>query len=187
MAQKILVTKSFILSADCTLAMLTEVALKCLHCSQAAIDKLAGQTLKGASADVAKLEHAKLRTVILTKFGHDNCEYGAKFAAGELYVTMDHLPDLELDMNQAGANTKKASAKRASKLAGRYVVVKARDMSGDAGKQEIWQHVWNCTSFEEFFSKAPAKAFTTKTNRMITAASEIQWALKSGWIAAVAD
>ena len=184
--QKLNITKSFILSAECTLEILREVALKCLHCTDAAINKLAGQPLKGASKDVEKLDHPKLRTVILTKFGNDNCEYGAKFASGELFVSIDHLPDLELDMGKAGENTKKTSAKRASKLAGAYVVVKARDMSGDEGKQAIWKFVWECSTFEDFFAKAPGKSVTSKTGRLITASSEIQWAVKSGWIKPVA-
>ena len=184
--QTINVTKSFILSADCTLAMLREIAVRYLHCTDKAVDALTHATLRNASAEVAKLDHAKLRTVILTKFGNDSCEHGAFFAAGDLMLELACLPDLELDMGAAGANTKKAGAKRASKLAGAYVVTKARDMSGDAGKQEIWQHVWSCTTFEEFFAKAPAKAFTTKTNRLITAASEIAWAVKSGWVTPVA-
>lgn len=95
-----------------------------------------------------------------------------------------------------GANTRKRGAAGGAKAApkhtgavprtGKYKVAK-RPASGsvngdDAGKWEIWQHVWNCTSFEEYFAKAPAKGATSATNRIITASMEMNWALKSGWI-----
>lgn len=186
--RKLTVTKALILSEEMTLEMLCEFAIGALHCTQAACDKYASQSLKNASPDVAKLSYAKLRTVILTKLGGDACEHGAFFAAGELVwefqclADAEYDPEVELDMSAAGANTKKAGARRTSKLSGAYEVVKMRDMSGDEGKQAIWQWIWTCDTFEDFFAKAPAKSFTSKTNRQISAASEIGWALKSGWI-----
>ena len=98
-------------------------------------------------------------------------------------------------MSRAGANTRKKASSGAKKApafsgktprTGRYSIVRRPDSGSvngdDEGKWAIWQHVWNCSSFEEYFAQAPAKSVTSKTGRVITASMEIAWALKSGWI-----
>lgn len=188
--QIVTVTKAAIFSEAFTIAMLTEVGVRYLGMSDEAVAKTATATLAKPSKTMANVSYAKLRTVIATKLGN-HPDYNDTFNEGKLELEFDCLPDL--DIGKAGANrrTRKASAadgttpKRttgATPRTGAYKVAKrAGSAEADPGKWEIWQHVWTCTSFEEFFAKAPAKG-VTKTGRVITASSEMSWAIKSGWI-----
>lgn len=197
--QVIQVTANAIFSAAFTVPMVMELAVSpFVGYTQDAAEKLAAQQLaKGSAKRGAKstasgdLPAAKLRTCIVNKL-QNNPDINATFAeANGFAFEFNCLEDL--DMGNAGANKAKrntgaGSNNRATKqdLAGAYVVLKQGvkcTAETDAGKWEIWQHVWACNSFEEFFSKAPAKA-VTKTQRVITARSEILWAIKSGWIKA---
>lgn len=190
--QIVTVTKSALFSEFFTLAMLTEVGVRYLGMSDEAVAKTATATLAKASKTMAGISYAKLRTVIATKLGN-HPDYNDTFNEGKLELEFDCLPDL--DIGKAGANkrTRKAApagdatgtTKRttgATPRTGAYKVAKrAGNAEADAGKWEIWQHVWSCTSFDDYFAKAPAKG-VTKTGRVITAASEMGWAIKSGWI-----
>lgn len=180
--QAIIVTKDSLFSEAVTCAMLREMAVKLFGMSESAVDQLMEEPLTKGTKTMKALACAKLRTILATKLANSSAdEYGELWAKGELEVEFDHLPDL--DISKAGANTKRTNGGGAkSKLSGEYHVVKARDMSKDAGKQAIWEHVWACKSFEDFFAKSPAKSTTSATGRVISASSEIQWALKSGWI-----
>ncbi len=54
---------------------------------------------------------------------------------------------------------------------------------GDAGMWEIWQHIWNCTSFEDYFAKCPAKGIKSGgKGSAISASSEMNYAVRSGFI-----
>lgn len=188
--QIVTVTKSALFSESFTFAMLTEVGVRYLGMSDEAVAKTATATLAKASKTMANISYAKLRTVIATKL-RNHPDYNDTFNSGELQLEFDCLPDL--DIGKAGANkrarkaapTGEATTKRATGAtprAGAYKVAKrSGSMEADAGKWEIWQHVWSCSSFEEYFASAPAKG-VTKTGRVITAASEMGWAIKSGWI-----
>ena len=188
--QIVTVTKSALFSEAFTFAMLTEVAMRYLGMSDEAVAKTATATLAKASKTMASVSYAKLRTVIATKLGN-HPDYNDTFNSGELQLEFECLPDL--DIGKAGANkrtrkttsTGEATTKRATGATprtGAYKVAKrSGSMEADAGKWEIWQHVWSCSSFEEYFAKSPTKG-VTKTGRVITAASEMGWAIKSGWI-----
>jgi hypothetical protein len=194
--QVITVTASFIFSNDCNLDMLTEIATHkdYLAMSNEAVAKLAAQQLKGASkgngrtgryasSGVGDLDYAKLRTIIVNKL-QDSPDQGDAFKTGAMQFEMHCLPDIEPDINAAGANKQGATRKQSSTLAGPYTVVKQGvkcTADSDPDKFEIWQHVWTCHSFEEYFAKAPKKG-VTKTGRIITASSEMRWAVKCGWI-----
>jgi hypothetical protein len=187
--QAIIVTKTAILTEAVTCAMLREMAVKLFAYSEEAVDKLMSQDLSKPSKLMAGLTCTKLRTVLMKKLDDStDDEYGQLWRDGALEVEFDHLPDLDLDIGKAGANTKKAGGAKRSKLAGVYHIGKkptsASVLGGDAGKWEIWEHIWNCTSFEEYFQKAPTKALTTKTNRLITPSMEMNWAVKCGWVIA---
>lgn len=186
------VTSDFLFSNDCTLEMLTEIATHKDFCamSQEAVTKLASQQLKNGSQKKGSKSHAsgdmpyaKLRTVIVQKL-QDSPAQGDVFKAGQMQFEFVCLPDM--DINSAGKNKAKSSGTKATstELKGAYTVekkgLKASEET-DPGKWAIWQHIWTCTSFEEYFAKAPKKA-VTRTNRVITASSEIRWALKSKWI-----
>lgn len=187
--QAIIITRNDILSETVTLDMLREICTKYLDMSAEAVAKTAEQTLNKPSKLMATLSFAKLRTIVDKKLTDSPAdELGELYASGKLELEFDCLPDL--DIGNAGKNTKrerKATADGApkaprTKLSGAYdVTKKAGNSEADEGKWEIWQHVWSCTSFEEYFAKAPAKA-VTKTGRVVTASSEIQWAVKCGWI-----
>lgn len=184
------VTQSALFSAAFTRDMLIELAVGCEFYTLEAATKLADATLSKPSKTMANLDCAKLRTVLDKKLHDAPEDQFGHYKTGEMDFDFQCLPDL--DIGRAGANTKRQTADKGdkaprqpkSKLSGAYrTVKKAGNAEADAGKWEIWQHVWNCASFEEFFAAAPVKA-VTKTGRVITASSEINWALKSGWIAA---
>lgn len=184
--QEVTITKSALFSAAFTRDMLLEVAVKLCGYSMEAAVKLADSKLAKPSKLMAGLEAAKLRTVLDQKLSQSpDEEYGELYRTEALTWEFECLPDL--DIGNAGRNTKRntggaTGAKRASKLSGAYEVVKkAGNAEADEGKWAIWQYVWNCVSFEEYFAHAPAKS-VTKTGRVISASSEIQWAVKSGWI-----
>ena len=192
--QEVTITRAAITSEYFTLDMLREVAIKLLGKTEDWVTKMAAGTLSKPSKNFASLSYNKLRTT-LDKLLTDSPaeEYGELYNKGELTWEFECLPDL--DIGNAGKNTKrerktadgqpKASKPRTT-LSGAYEVAKRPNSpsvtGGDAGKWEIWEHVWACNTFEEFFAKAPKKTFTTATNRMITPSMEINWALKCGWI-----
>lgn len=188
--QVLTVTKDFIFSTNCTLEMLTELATHkdYVAMSQEWVKKMAesklqnGSTKRGAkSSATGDLPYAKLRTVLVQKL-QDSPTVGDVFKAGNMQFEFASLPDL--DMGNAGANRQRASRTTTSTLTGAYRVaknnLKATEQS-DPGKWAIWQHVWACKTFEEYFAKAPKKG-TTKTGRVITAASEMRWAVNKGWV-----
>lgn len=181
MSKTVTITRDSILSAAVTCDMLVELAVS--HCGYTAdvAKDLATKTLSRPSKLLQGLDCAKLRTIVAQKL-----ELIAGFTDGVFSHCFVCLKDeADEDISKAGANT--GGVRRGSKLAGAYYVAKkptsASVLGGDAGKWEIWQHVWNCASFEEFFKAAPAKGVTS-TNRPISASTEINWAVKSGWIVA---
>lgn len=196
--QVITVTSDFIFSNACTYEMLVELATHkdFVGMSKEAVEKLAKQQLKNGSERKGSKSHAsgdmpyaKLRTIVVQKL-QDSPEQGEVFKAGNMQFEFTCLPDL--DMGTAGQNKAKRQASggkaTVSELKGAYVVLKKGvkcSEETDPGKWAIWKHVWECSSFEEFFSKAPKKA-VTRTNRVITPSSEIRWAIKSKWIQPVA-
>lgn len=86
----------------------------------------------------------------------------------------------EPDIGKAGANNKKAGRSK-STLAGGYTIVKngARVKDNDP-KAPIWDAIFSSATFEEVFAKAPPKVVRGKT--IVTPASCLAWAIKSGWI-----
>lgn len=161
---------------------------------------LNGKLAKGAKGNGGRsngsgdLPDSKLRTIVLQKLQHANdlvSAFTAPTDSFEYEFTGPEFPDeqAEPDINSAGQNTRqRASAPRAGKQQGAYVVVKRGlkcTMEQDPEKFKLWQFVWNCKTFEEFYQQAPKKAIT-KTGRIITAASEMAWAIKSGWVKPVA-
>lgn len=197
------VTQDRILSEAFTLAMLRELGERYLGMTPDAVTKLANAKLAKAGKDMSVLPYAKLRTAILTKmangFSSEHPSWPDDGIVELDFACLDPKEESKAEQGAAdagpafGANTRKrgTSTSGASKApahkgavprTGAYdVAKKAGNAEADEGKWAIWQHVWTCTSFEEFFAKAPAKS-VTKTGRVITASSEIGWALKSGWI-----
>lgn len=192
--QVVKVTRDYIFSESCTLEVLMEIATKPeaeggVGMSQDAAEKLAKAALQKASisngrksSGIGDLPAPKLRTVIVQKL-QDHKDNGQVFKDNALQLEINCLPDL--DISKAGANKTKTGPRGTSApLTGPYKVVKVGvkcTMETDPGKYEIWQHVWTSDSFEQYFHAAPKKA-VTKTGRIITAASEIRWAIKAGWI-----
>jgi hypothetical protein len=196
--QIVKISSSFIFSAACTQPMLFELAQHAfVGYSLAAVEKLAaeqlkgaskgnGRTGKGASNGIGDLPMGKLRTCVVNKLDN-NPDVADVFKSGEMEFEFNCLADL--DMGTAGSNkTKRSTGPRTASavgaLVGDYVIVKQGvkcNPESDPGKYEIWMHVWNSSTFEQFFNSCPAKA-VTKTGRVITARSEILWAIKSGWI-----
>lgn len=175
-AQNLRVTRDYLLAATTTRAMLIELAVETGAFTPAGAQQMADATMRKPSKLVANLDCPKLRTSLIQKF---EVMYPEFTTNGFVYNPVAEA-EPEMDIGKAGANNKRKAT--ASKLTGEYEVVKkAGNAEADEGKWAIWQHVWACTSFEDYFAKAPAKS-VTKTNRVITAASEIGWALKSGWI-----
>lgn len=158
--------------------------------SQDAIGKLATQKLAKGSKHMQDLPMAKLRTCVVQRL-QDNNDINVAFKAGTFVFEFNCLQ--EPDINQAGTNKQRRASggkrQQAGAYTGAYVVANRNGLKctaeTDPGKWAIWQHVWACNSFEEFFAKAPQKS-VTKTQRVITAYSEINWAVKSGWIKPVA-
>lgn len=194
--------KDFFNATIVTPAMVTELATG-LGLSAAYIEKTLTQKLAKASASrggksvgVGDLPDAKLRTVILQKLQQPN-DLVTGFASPddsfeyEFTCFPDEQP--EPDIASAGAN-KRTSAPRKANTAGavvqkgEYIVVKRGlkcDANTDPEKFALWQFVWDSGSFEAYYASAPKKAIT-KTGRIITAASEMAWAIKSGWVKPVA-
>lgn len=176
--------------------MVVELCLA-IGMTQGAIDKLSKQPLNKASgtgrrgsAGVADLPDGKLRTMLGTKLQNAN-DLVSNFGQGASFeFEFKCLPDIapEPDINAAGQNTTKRTTRAAGQpttLTGAYVVVRKDGLKctpeSDPEKFALWQHVWNSGTFEQYFATAPKKA-VTRTGRIITAASEMQWAIKSGWV-----
>jgi len=191
----------FFNTAIVTPEMVVELALS-LGLSDAYVEKMRKQPLAKASGGkggrgngAADCPDAKLRTAILKKLQEPN-DIVTGFANGasfefEFHCFPDEQPDP--DISSAGANNaRKARAPRQGGTGGAqkgaYKVAKKGlkcTEEQDPEKFKLWQFVWNCHSFEEYYAKAPAKAIT-RTGRIITAASEMGWAIKSGWVVPVA-
>lgn len=190
--------KDFFNATVVTADMVIELA-KGLGLSEAYIAKTLTQKLAKASqargaksTAVGDLPDGKLRTVILQKLQQPN-DLVTGFASPEDSFEFEFhcFPDevAEPDINAAGANKRSAAPRKANTVGsvvqkGNYIVVKRGlkcDASTDPEKFNLWQHVWTCASFEEYYANAPKKA-VTRTGRIITAASEMAWAIKSGWI-----
>lgn len=196
--QIVKVTRDYIFSTACGKDVLLEIAVKYLGYTQEAAEKLAtvqlskGANGKGARSNgVGDLPQNKLRTIVVQKL-QDSTDYGDTFKTNELQLEIDCLPDL--DIGKAGANKAKRTTASGTKghsgpLTGAYVVANRNGSKctaeSDPDKWQIWQHIWTCNTFEEYFSKAPKKGTTAK-GRVITASSEMLWAVKSGWIKPVA-
>ena len=180
MAQTMRVTRDSLFSEALAAAQLAEL-LAMLGYQESQVVKIMNARLRKASRDMEHLSHNAARTTACKKL-EEHQQWASSFKAGELDLLFKTLPDPEPAASTARTN------KSRSKLAGPYYVAKKPNSSsatgGDAGKWEIWQHVWACNTFEEFFAKAPQKATTSATNRLITPAMEIRWALKQGWIVA---
>lgn len=166
------------------------------------VAKMQAQDLKkasggkgGRSNGAGDCVDAKLRTIVLKKLQEPN-DLVTGFAAGtsfEFEFNGPSFPDEqpEPDISSAGANNarkQRASAKPGNVNGvvqkGNYRVVKQGlkcTAEQDPEKYALWQHVWNSGSFEAFYANAPKKA-VTRTGRIITAASEMAWAIKSGWV-----
>lgn len=176
-----------------TPAMVEELALG-LGMTQAQVAKLKLATLAkasggrgGKSNGAGDCPDAKLRTVVLNKLSNTN-DIVSSFTHGNSFeYEFKHLPDEQPAADPAPKA--KAPAKRNGKLSGAYKVVRKDGLrctqESDPEKFALWQFVWNCNTFEEYFAKAPAKA-VTRTGRIITASSEMLWAIKCGWIVPVA-
>lgn len=151
----------------------------------------------GKSSGAADCPDAKLRTIVLKKLQEPNdivtgfaqgCEFEFEFNGASF---PDETP--EPDINAAGANKQRKARTNTGKVAGAqkgaYRVVKQGlkcTVEQDPEKFALWQHVWNSGTFEQYYAKAPAKAIT-RTGRIITAASEMAWAIKSGWVVPVSN
>lgn len=181
--QVITVTQDFINSNECTAEMLQELAT---HKDFGAMQQEEVAKLQKVTNKKDTLPQQKLRSVLVGHLTNSN-NVGEVFKAGNMQFEFNCLPDL--DINAAGQNKAKRKASTAgsgtaTELKGNYVVVKQGvkcTEETDPGKWAIWQHVWACNSFEEYFQKAPKKA-VTRTGRVITAASEMRWAVKSKWV-----
>jgi hypothetical protein len=112
------------------------------------------------------------------------------------YIELDNLPsDLapkqpepEVKANPFGKAkaSKKAGTPRPSKLAGAYTIIKDGRGSSKARPSAIYDALFSCTTFEEFFAKAPAKEiFAGKLHEQSvnTATASVGYALRNGWIA----
>lgn len=192
--QIIKINHTNLMSEVVTCDMVVEIATM-IGMTQEQIETAAKQDLRNASKSVAKLTCAKLRTIVNKKL-QDSQEYGDMFKGTGVEIEFACLPDLEIepDINTAGKNKSTPSGQRSGATGGKaamvgpYTVVKCGlkcNVDTDPEKYAMWQFVWSCKSFEEFFAKAPKKAIT-RTGRIISASSEISWALKSGWIKPVA-
>lgn len=179
MSKTIIVSKETLCTADVTRAMLLELATRQLGYSSDAAAELADKTLSRPSKLMAGLDCQKLRTIIIQKL-----EPEAGFNEGEFTFAFTCLQDDDLDIGKAGANSG-SSRRVTSKLSGAYHVVRRTtnesSNGGDPGKWEIWKHIWECNTFEDFFKKAPAKALK-KSGTVITPASEMNYAIRCGMI-----
>lgn len=194
--------KDFFNATVVTPEMVVELA-KGLGLSDAYITKTLSQKLAkasqgngGRSNGVGNLPDAKLRTVVMQKLQQPNdlvtgfAEPDASFEY-EFACFPDEQP--EPDIGAAGANKtrKTASAPRTGGSVtqkGAYTVVKRGlkcSYETDPEKFALWQFIWESPSFEVYYANAPKKA-VTRTGRIITAASEMAWAIKSGWVVPVA-
>jgi hypothetical protein len=205
--QVIKVTSAAFFTEAVTCEQVCQIALG-LGLTQDYVDAMLAQSLKGASKGnggkgkggsngVGNLSCAKLRTIVMQKLTQPN-DLVSNFAdpAGsfEFEFTGPNFPDLapEQDINAAGSNKKASGARPRStngKLSGAYVVVKCGlkcTEQSDPEKYALWQHVWTSGTFEQYFANAPKKAVTC-TGRIITASSEMLWAVKCGWVKPVAS
>lgn len=187
--QEVTITRTAITSEAFTLDMLREVAIKLLGKTEEWFTKMAEGKLSKPSKAFANLSYNKLRTT-LDKLLTDSPaeEYGELYAKGELTWEFECLPDL--DIGNAGKNNKRERKTASSdapktkrvKRTGAYTIVKRVDASNDPAKDAaLRQHIWTSATVEEYFAKADAKYVST-TGRVVSAADELNWAFKNGWI-----
>lgn len=182
--QVVLVTRNLLESVTCTAEMLRELLTATLGYSEEAATKIMADTLAKAGGVMKTLSHAKARTVLIQKLSQHET-YGADFNAGRLRVNLECLATPEepkaKQEQKAKAEGSSTAGRTRSDLSGPYYVVK-KHVANDEGKDAMRDEIWANSTFEDYFKKAPAKGFTSKTNRPISAAREISWALKMGWI-----
>ncbi len=151
-----------------------------LQAKAQAAEEAATQQAKGAPHEQAEAEEAATQQA--KGAPHEQAEAEEAEASGQGEPERTTQADAQ---NGAQQEQPKARAARGAKQEGAYHVAKRPGTKSteatDPAKWAIWQHVWECSTFEDFYAKAPAKA-TRSTGKPITAASEIGWALKQGWI-----
>lgn len=167
--QTITVTKDFLTGKDCSTEVLHDIATR--HC-------------KFTEEQVAKYgKQGKLLHFVNKFLADPNNGYAEMYKDGTLQLDIAALPDPVAPKQVTGQ--RRASAKP---LTGAYRVVNKNGLKctpeSDPGKWKIWEQVFNNTTFEQYFAKAPQKSLT-RTNRIITAGSEMRWALKCGWVVPV--
>lgn len=142
-----------------------------------------GMTAKQVAAHQKK---DNLRSAVGTKLAAHLSSTGVDF------VELENLPsDLareqqaEQDIGNAGKNNK-AGRRATTKWHGAYEVVKDGRRAGSTDEDsEIFNALYTCSSFEEFFAKAPAKEVLRgkkHENRVNTANASVGYAVKNGWI-----
>lgn len=191
----VLVSKDSLFSNLFDCHMLIELAVSAKFYSKEAATDMAYKPLSKPSKVLEGLVCPRIRTALVQKFSQST--YKDSFNAGTMTWDLESAPSPkpeakapeapEMDISSAGKNSK--GTKRASKLSGAYVVSKRTKVGGptnggDEGMYEIWKHIWNCLSFEEYFAKAPAKA-QKKSGTIITAAGEMNYAVRSGFVTPV--
>lgn len=177
------VTNDLLLNPACSADMLRELLTTTLGYSDEAAEKIMAQTLSKAGGVMKTLAHNQARTVIMKKL-QDHPELGESYTSGKLRVQFQCLATPE-EPKTAQQQEKKSGAPRSSttgSLRGAYWVKKQRNID-DAGQKEVYDALWSCRSFEEFYAKAPAKS-VTRTGRAVTSVNVMGYAIKMGWIVA---
>lgn len=182
--QVVLITRNLLESITCTEPMLLELLTSTLGYSEEAAGRIMAEQLAKPGKAYKDLPHNKARTILIQKLSQHE-HHSADFNAGRLRVALNCLatPEEPKAQQQAQGEQKARTGNmgaRKTDLTGPYWVAKRKDPQ-DAGKDLIWDHMWACSSFEEFFKAAPAKG-VTKTGRVISAYSEIAYAVKCGWL-----
>jgi hypothetical protein len=130
---------------------------------------------------------AKLLSYVGTKLGNFLAGLGVE------YLELDGLPSDAKPKQEApkanpftkpNAGAKPKGAPRAkTTLTGAYTLVKkGLKATATDPKWEIWTHIYECTTFEDVFAKAPAKVVKTGGKTFASPTTELGWALKQGWI-----
>lgn len=171
------ITRAFLQSPACQLAVLQEVGMQAGLTAEQFHQAVSNG--KGVSKVIEMLE--------------SNEGFNDTFKEGNLQLEINCLPDLNIA--SAGANKARGQRRAPSQLTGPYKVVNTRALkcteASDPTKYALWQLIWTSNSYEQFFQRAKEckmeKVFTTSTNRLITARSEVNWATKCGWILPVSN
>lgn len=191
--QVIKITHDNLMSEEVTCPMVEELAVM-VEMSAEQIAVAIKQDLRNASKNVAKLSCGKLRTIVNKRLA-DSVDYGDAFKTGGLEVEFECLPDLEVepDISSAGKNKSTATGARSKatggKFAGAYIITPkgiatlAAVEKSDPGRWEIVQHILAARSTEDFYKLSPAKA-VKKVGSMTSAATELNYSVRSGWVQA---